>query len=60
MFHSKRGQAYRLSVSHTVCRLIAYLVAGAVSGLLSLPLVVVAHGVSEFTVIGNGLRMLRE
>ena len=40
--------------------LIACLVVGAVSGLLSLLLVVVAHEVSEFTVIGNGLRMLRE
>lgn len=39
--------------------LITCLVLGAVSGLFSLPLVVVAHEVSEFIVIGNGLRMLR-
>lgn len=39
--------------------LISCLVAGAVTGLFSLPLVVIAHEVSEFIVIGNGLRMLR-
>ena len=39
--------------------LIGCLVAGAVAGLFSLPLVVAVHEVSEFIVIGNGLRMLR-
>lgn len=39
--------------------LIAGLVLGAVTGMFSLPIVVIAHEFSEFIVIGNGLRMLR-
>lgn len=39
--------------------LIGGLVAGALSGLLSLPIVVAAHELSELAVIANGLRMLR-
>ena len=35
------------------------LIVGAVSGALSLPIVVLAHEVSEFIVIASGLRMLR-
>ena len=38
---------------------IAVMVTGAVAGYFSLPWAVVAHEVSEFLVIGNGLRMLR-
>lgn len=38
---------------------IGALVVGAVAGVFSLPLVVLAHELSEFAVIGNGLRMLR-
>ncbi len=38
---------------------IALLVLGAVTGLLNLPAAVLAHEVSEFVVIGSGLRMLR-
>ncbi len=39
--------------------LISALVAGALFGLLSLPVVVVAHELSELAVIANGMRMLR-
>ena len=39
--------------------LIAILIAGALTGLLSLPIVVLAHEGSEIAVIANGLRMLR-
>ncbi|MGX9948426.1 heavy metal translocating P-type ATPase (plasmid) [Bradyrhizobium denitrificans] len=39
--------------------LIGGLIVGALSGLLSLPIVVVAHELSELAVIANGLRMLR-
>lgn len=39
--------------------LIGGLIAGALSGLLSLPIVVVAHELSELAVIVNGLRMLQ-
>ncbi|MCW9045200.1 MAG: heavy metal translocating P-type ATPase [Alphaproteobacteria bacterium] len=39
--------------------IISALIIGSISGSLSLPLVVLAHEVSEFLVIGNGLRMLR-
>jgi Cd2+/Zn2+-exporting ATPase len=35
------------------------LIVGAVAGAFSLPVVVVAHEVSEFLVIASGLRMLR-
>jgi Zn2+/Cd2+-exporting ATPase len=38
---------------------IGTLVIGAVSGLFTLPIAVVGHELSEFVVIGNGLRMLR-
>ena len=38
---------------------ISLLVIGAVSGLLSLPMAVLGHELSEFVVIGSGLRMLR-
>ena len=38
---------------------IGLLVIGAVSGLLNLPAAVLAHEISEFAVIGSGLRMLR-
>ena len=38
---------------------IAGLVLGAVSGMFGLPTAVVAHELSEFVVIANGLRMLR-
>lgn len=38
---------------------IAVLVVGAVLGQLTLPIAVIGHEVSEFVVIGSGLRMLR-
>ena len=38
---------------------IALLVMGAIAGLLNLPAAVLAHELSEFVVIGSGLRMLR-
>lgn len=38
---------------------ISVLIIGALSGFFSLPAAVIAHEVSEFIVIGNGLRMLR-
>lgn len=38
---------------------ISTLVIGAVAGAFSLPLAVLGHEISEFVVIGNGLRMLR-
>lgn len=38
---------------------IGVLVVGAVAGALTLPVAVLGHEISEFIVIGNGLRMLR-
>ena len=38
---------------------ISSLVVGAVSGIFTLPIAVIGHELSEFAVIGNGLRMLR-
>jgi Cd2+/Zn2+-exporting ATPase len=38
---------------------ITVLALGAVSGALGLPAAVLGHELSEFLVIGNGLRMLR-
>ena len=38
---------------------ISVLVIGAVTGSFTLPVAVLAHEISEFVVIGNGLRMLR-
>lgn len=38
---------------------ISVLVVAAVAGMLSLPIAVLAHEISEFVVIGSGLRMLR-
>lgn len=38
---------------------IAVLVVGAVAGAFTLPIAVLGHEISEFIVIGNGLRMLR-
>lgn len=38
---------------------IGILIVGAVSGVFSLPIAVVAHEISEFVVIASGLRMLR-
>ena len=38
---------------------IGVLVIAAVAGALSLPMAVLAHEISEFVVIGSGLRMLR-
>ena len=38
---------------------IAGLIIGAVTGYFTLPIAVIGHEVSEFMVIGNGLRMLR-
>jgi len=38
---------------------ISALVVGAVTGFMGLPLTVLVHEISEFLVIGNGLRMLR-
>jgi len=38
---------------------IGALIVGAVAGVFTLPIAVVAHEVSEFVVIGSGLRMLR-
>ena len=38
---------------------ISVLVVGAISGFFSLPIAVLGHEVSEFVVIGSGLRMLR-
>ncbi|MDQ7063678.1 MAG: hypothetical protein Q9P90_05455 [candidate division KSB1 bacterium] len=37
---------------------ISVLMAGALTGTLSLPLAVLGHELSEFAVIGNGLRMV--
>jgi len=39
--------------------MISSLVVGAVSGVFTLPIAVIGHELSEFAVIGNGLRMLR-
>lgn len=38
---------------------IGVLVVGAVGGFFSLPIAVLGHEISEFIVIGSGLRMLR-
>jgi Cd2+/Zn2+-exporting ATPase len=38
---------------------ITVLVIGAITGAFTLPMAVLGHEVSEFVVIGNGLRMLR-
>ena len=38
---------------------ISVMVVGAISGFLSLPIAVLGHEISEFVVIGSGLRMLR-
>ena len=38
---------------------IGALIVAAVAGALSLPIAVLAHEISEFIVIGSGLRMLR-
>ncbi len=38
---------------------IAIMVAGAVTGFLSLPVAVIGHELSEFAVVGNSLRMLK-
>lgn len=38
---------------------ITLLVSGAVAGLFALPLVVLAHKISEFVITGSGLRMLK-
>ena len=38
---------------------IGSLIIGAVSGVLSLPVAVIAHEVSEFVIIASGLRMLK-
>jgi Cd2+/Zn2+-exporting ATPase len=38
---------------------ISVLVVGAVLGMFTLPIVVLAHEISEFVVIGSGLRMAR-
>lgn len=57
--HAKRTQAVvrqNLALSAVV---IGALIVGAIAGVFSLPIVVVAHEVSEFLVIASGLRMLR-
>jgi len=38
---------------------VSILVVGAVAGAFTLPIAVLGHEISEFIVIGNGLRMLR-
>jgi len=38
---------------------IGALIIGAIAGIFTLPVAVLAHEVSEFVVIGSGLRMLR-
>ena len=38
---------------------ISILVIGAVLGIFTLPIAVLAHEISEFVVVGSGLRMLR-
>jgi Cd2+/Zn2+-exporting ATPase len=56
---AKRNQAIvkqNLALSAIV---IGTLVVGAVSGYFSLPVAVIGHEISEFIVIGSGLRMLR-
>jgi len=56
---AKRNQAVvnqNLGLSALV---IGALVIGAVAGWLTLPIAVLGHEISEFIVIGNGLRMLR-
>ncbi len=57
--HAQRTQTVvrqNLALSAVV---IGALIAGAMAGAFSLPVVVVAHEVSEFLVIASGLRMLR-
>jgi Cd2+/Zn2+-exporting ATPase len=57
--HAKRNRSVvnqNLVLSSLV---IAGLVVGAVGGWLSLPAAVLGHEISEFVVIGSGLRMLR-
>jgi P-type E1-E2 ATPase len=56
---ARRNQAVvrqNLALSTVV---IAVLVVGAVGGYFSLPIAVLGHEISEFIVIGSGLRMLR-
>ncbi len=62
---------YALKLSHRNQRIVSQnlalsaivigsLVIGAVAGWFSLPIAVLGHEISEFIVIGNGLRMLRD
>ena len=62
--------AYALTLAHRTQRVvrqnlalstvvIAVLVVGAIAGAFNLPIAVLGHEISEFVVIGSGLRMLR-
>ena len=62
--------AYALALAHRTQRVvrqnivlsalvIAVLVVGAIAGVFNLPIAVLGHEISEFVVIGSGLRMLR-
>lgn len=53
---NQRVVAQNLALSVVV---IGVLIIGAVAGALTLPIAVLAHEISEFVVIGSGLRMLR-
>lgn len=57
-FSRRNWGVIRQNVSMSVI-VIGSLVIGAVSGMFSLPIAVLAHEVSEFVVIASGLRMLK-
>lgn len=57
-FSRRNWGVIRQNVSISVV-VIGSLIIGAVSGMFSLPIAVLAHEVSEFIVIANGLRMLK-
>lgn len=54
-------RAHRLVRQNLVLSVVVIvgMVAGTVAGAFTLPLVVLVHEISEFVVIGNGLRVLR-
>jgi Cd2+/Zn2+-exporting ATPase len=57
-FSRRNWRVIRQNLALSVA-VIGSLVIGAVAGVFSLPVAVLAHEVSEFVVIGSGLRMLR-
>jgi len=56
---ARRNQAIVRQNLALATLVITALVIGAVSGAFSLPVAVLGHEISEFIVIGNGLRMLK-